>query len=709
MERKRGTWGRGLGWMVLAFICGNAWGAAGEPVTSTTTHSTFSLSEIVITGSRTKESAFESPRAVSVTSLKKGDSGEYQRTLPDATREMPGVFLQKTTHGHGTPVVRGFIGRDVLMMVDGIRLNNSTFRSGPVQYLNTVDIGSVDRVELMRGPGSVLYGSDALGGALNVRTSSTFPSAPLSVKVAAQAQSAAREATSRAEVSGSLGDWGYRVGVNAKSFGDLRAGGGYGIESPTGYGETDGDASFRWRIDPSQALSVMYQTVSQSQVPRYHHYQGATRVYGVPAFQRFTYDQVRHLGILRYEGQGVAGFDGMETAISWQRQFEGNQQRRIGSPTTTELEDHVETIGGYGQVTELMGDHVFVAGAEVYSDTIQSLAWSLNATAGTKTARPMDSTFPDGSKYTTLGLFAQDQWRLGSVEITPGLRWSRFSYNTTLRNMPFSGALEDAFQDVTGSISASVEMAPSWRIMGTIGQGFRAPNLDDLATLRTTNQGVDVPVSSALRPEKALMGELGVKMLDELAEGSVFFYGMDITDRIVRKAGIYQGLSFIDINGNGTRDTGELSVFQKQNIGQAQMFGVEMDGRCRVTGDLSVFGALGWTYGQNVTDNEPLSKIPPLNGRLGVRFAASDRWVEGLAQFAGLQDRLSTTDKTDPRMDPNGTSGWATLNIRGGITVSEGMRLKGGVQNLLDAGYREHGSGVDAPGFNASVGMEVQF
>ncbi len=573
-----------------------------------------------------------------------------------------------------------------------------------------MDPGSVERIELVRGPGSVLYGSDALGGALNVRTSLDFPVMPLAVKANVQGQSADSGVIARLEAAGSEGAFGYRVGASGKSFGDLRAGGGYGVEAPTAYRETDGDVALRWQLDPSQALNVVYQGIGQFQVPRYHHYQGVARVYGVPAFQRFTYDQARHLGIVRYEGQDVAGLDGVETAISWQRQVEGNQQQKINSTTVTELEDRVDTIGGYGQVKHIMGDHTIMAGAEVYGDTVQSQAWSLNASTGVRTTKFSDSTFPDGSKYTTLGLFVQDQWRMDpSLQLTPGVRWSRFAYTSTFRNAPLSGAFEDTFQDVTGSMSASVGVAPGWRVVGTVGQGFRAPNLDDLVTLRTTNQGVDVPVASALRPEKALMGEIGVKMLDEAGEGSLFLYGMNISDRIVRKAGTYQGLSFIDTNGNGIKDTGELSVFQKQNIGQAQMWGVEADGQYRLTEDLTTFAALTWTYGQNITDGEPLSKIPPLNGRLGARYSTSSWWVEGFTQFAGRQDLLSSTDKTDPRMDPSGTAPWATLNLRAGMTVGEGIRVNGGVQNLLDVGYREHGSGVDGAGINVYMGVEVRY
>jgi len=341
-----------------------------------------------------------------------------------------------------------------------------------------------------------------------------------------------------------------------------------------------------------------------------------------------------------------------------------------------------------------------MVGLEVYGDTVRSLAWSLSATTGIRTETPSASTFPDGSQYLTFGAFLQDQWRFDpSWEVVAGLRWSRFGYRTTFRNDPFTGQVrEDTFQDVTGSVSLAHAIAPGWRVTSTIGQGFRAPNLDDMVTLRTTNQGVDVPVSG-LRPEKSLMAELGLKTLQPWGEGSLFVYGMAISDRIVRKPGTYQGSA--TLNG--------LPVFQKQNIGRAQMVGIETDIQGRMNDEWTVFGAAAWTYGENVTDGEPLSKIPPFHGRLGIRYAVPSWWVETFTQFAGRQDRLSASDKTDPRMDPNGTAAWATLNLRGGVEMNENLRLSGGVSNLLDAAYREHGSGLDAPGVNVFFTLTLHY
>ncbi len=145
-------------------VTAGAWGwTAGEGAAREATNQLLELPTIVVTATRTEEAPFELPYAVDVVG-----SADLERTLPrttvEALRAIPSVMLQKTAQGQGSPYLRGFTGFRTLMLVDGIRLNNSTFRDGPNQYWNTIDVLGLERVEVVRGPGSVLYGSDAIGG-----------------------------------------------------------------------------------------------------------------------------------------------------------------------------------------------------------------------------------------------------------------------------------------------------------------------------------------------------------------------------------------------------------------------------------------------------------------------------------------------------------------------------------------------------------------
>ena len=150
------------------------------------------------------------------------------RTIPDAMREMPSVMVQKTGHGQGSPYIRGFTGLRTLFLIDGIRLNNSTFREGPNQYWNTVDPFSVHRLELVKGPSSVLYGSDAIGGTVNAisRNLDDFePASGFSSRIALRGSTAENSYVVRPEVGYAGSSVDLYGGISAKAFGDLEAGG----------------------------------------------------------------------------------------------------------------------------------------------------------------------------------------------------------------------------------------------------------------------------------------------------------------------------------------------------------------------------------------------------------------------------------------------------------------------------------------------------
>jgi len=208
---------------------------------------------IVVTASRNQLLSFQSPDAVSVLTAQELKTGA-PRSIAEALIGTTGVWMQKTNHGGGSPIVRGLTGNQTLLLIDGIRLNNATFRYGPNQYFNTLDVFSVDRVEVVRGKGSVLYGSDALGGVINVITGSPEY---LSGKARFGGRGKLKYMSRDMEKSGS-GELSFRSenlvilgNVNYKDFGDIYAGGSLGYERPSGYGETGVNLKAKLRMAES--------------------------------------------------------------------------------------------------------------------------------------------------------------------------------------------------------------------------------------------------------------------------------------------------------------------------------------------------------------------------------------------------------------------------------------------------------------------------
>lgn len=657
------------------------------------------LDEMVVTGSRVEESLFELPQAGSVLTREEMEEMIY-RTTPEALTHQPGVTVQKTAHGHGSPFIRGLTGPQVVILVDGVRLNNSTFRFGPNQYLNTIDPGAIERIEVIRGPSSVLYGSDALGGVINIitRKRRDFEAArDVDAEVGAVYGSADDEKTGRVSVEGNVERFGYLANGSYRDFDNLEGGGDIGEQLHTGYEEYHANLALSYKLQGGRVDLVVQQT-EQMNVPRTDKF--------VNDNQSQIFDPQEHTSVaLHWDtrvGSGLA--DRLKGSLSYQRQYEVLDRFDIGDTQFRHYEDDVRTTGLNLQADKLMaGSHLLSYGMEYYADDVDSSR--VDTEFGVATVKR--GNFPDGSEYTRLGLFLQDQIALSArSELTLGVRYDRNELDTVLVNY---GAFNPDYDDISGSIRWSGLITDDTRLFASVSQGFRAPSLDDVAVLRETNQDIDAP-SPNVESEHSINYELGIKVNKPRWQGTATAFWSDLDDLIERGPGTYLGLNFIDDNGNGIQDADELSVNQKFNVGEAKIYGVELDGSVRVTGAWTAYGNFTWLRGENETDNEPVSRIPPMRALLGARWqpAGSAYWVEPFVELVDNQDRLSARDQGDARIPPGGTPGYGTLNLHAGW--GDGVQsLNVALNNLGDKAYKTHGSGVFGPGREIKLSYTRRF
>jgi len=659
------------------------------------------MDEVVVTATRVEEQVFSVPQAVTRMDRQEIEEGIY-RTTPEALMQQPGILVQKTAHGHGSPFIRGLTGQHVLILVDGIRLNNSTFRFGPNQYLSTVDPASIDHLEIVRGPASVLYGSDALGGVINIitRKRQDFSQArDTDAEANLVYGSADEEHTYRAAVEGNVSSFGYWGGGDYRDFDDLEGGGDVGRQDYTGYDEYHANAALSYQFAGQGRMDLTIQQTHQNNVPRTDKF--------VNDDERQVFDpQERTAATLHLQSSpGLAFADRVQASLGYQLQKEDLERQGFGSDLVRNYEDKVHTAGLNTQADLLLADrHLLSYGVEHYRDRVDSERHDTEAGVTTSAT----SNFPDDSKYYTTGVFLQDEYQLtDATTLVAGLRYSRFKVDSDLEDF---GRLDESFDDWTGSLRFSTAIAPQWRLFGGVSQGFRAPNLDDLVVLRSTNEGTDVP-SPNLDPEESVNYELGLKLNSARWQGTAVAYYSDYSDLIERGPGTYQGLGFIDDNGNGVQDEGEDNVVQKFNAGDAYIWGVELDARVQIDPRWSVFGNYTYTYGRNQTGDEPLSRIPPQRLVLGARRQEPGQpwWVEPYAEIVDNQDRLSARDESDPRIDTEGTAGYTTLNVRGGWDMSAQHSLQLALNNLADREYKVHGSGLYGPGRELKVSYRYRF
>lgn len=632
------------------------------------------------------------------------------RSLPELLAETPSVMVQRTAHGQGSPFVRGFTGYRNLALIDGIRLNNSVFRDGPNQYWNTIDPYSLRSVELVKGQGSVLHGSDAIGGTLNALTArpiyaeSGFLSGG---RTFGRWSSAEQSYTGRVEGSVSEADrYGFLLGFTGKDYGDLRTAG-QGENPYTGYDEWDLDLKGEFFLGPDTRLTFLHQQVHQTDAWRTH-----STIHGIPwrgttigSDQRRSLDQHRHLTYLQLEGNPGGAIDHYLVSVSHHRQAE--EQYRIRGVGDGRINVGGFDVDTYGTMVQLSSDTAvgyLTYGASYYIDRVDSFRENFGAN-GAFDSRSIQGPVPDDSAYELADVLVQDRIALGDrLETWLGARATLARADIGRAEDPVTGmaaAFEDEWTNIVGSgrFLYDLDGSDSLALFGGVSQGFRAPNLSDLSRLDLARSGEIETPSPGLDPETFSSMEIGVRR--KLGGTRLFmsYYYTDIKDLIV-----------------GTRTgrivDGSLEV-TKINGGEGYVNGFEFEIEQGLAEAVTLFAWLSWQDGDLEANGirEPVSRIMPFTAQAGVRWTpAEGAWVELLAYGAAEQDRLPARDALDTqRIPPGGTPGYVIGTLRGGCDLGNGLALTAALENLTDESYRVHGSGINGAARNFILGAEWRF
>jgi outer membrane receptor protein involved in Fe transport len=647
--------------------------------------------QVVVAAQRQEGDVLRVPGSVAVLTRRELDE-RLPRSTPDALMEVPGVFVQKTNQGGGSPYVRGLVGNQVLVLVDGVRLNNATYRLGPNQYLNTIDPATVERIEVVRGAGSVLYGTDALGGVVHIVTRTPTPRAApfFEVRSTIKGAQGVPERSARVEFEGGVGPLAVLGGVSVKAFGDLRAGGDLGVRAPSGYDEADADLKVRWTASVRQALTLTVQRVRQEDVGRFD--QVAQRGFASWAFD----PQERWLGALAYTYDvRAAGVDRISVTAAAQRTREDRRSRRIGSLVEVVERDVVRVGSGSLDLAwrPLAGWRV-VSGVDLTREQVDS--GRVDTDARTGIGVPRRGLYADDAEAGSAAAFTQAQREFGRVHVESGVRYASY---TVRSSAPTFGAFTMASSALVAQGGVSIAASAALHPYASVWQGFRAPNIDDVSALGSFDFGVEVPTRT-LRPESSLGAEVGAKWRARRWSGAVALYRMGLRDLIERSRGTWLGEPTYE----------GQAVYVRENVGRAFVRGVEVESTIALSSSVSLEAWLARTYGQHETRNEPMRRIPPLHGLLGVRWqpVSSRGWLEVRWRGAARQDRLAAGDRDDHRIARDGTAAWHTLALRTGWRATPILELLAAVENGFDQPYRVHGSGIDGAGRTAWVGAHVR-
>lgn len=698
----------------------------------------------VIIGRRPSNGAESSGRSGSTVSAR--DIEERQpRSAPDALRYEPGTYVQQTAHGQGSAYVRGMTGQQTVLLFDGIRLNNATFRQGPNQYFFTVDSRTVTSLEVIRGSASVLYGSDALGGVITAiplepRFLSTVDRFRLTPRTMFRMTTADDERGGRFEVEGQLGQVvAFVGGVGYRTAGLLEGGGvvrnpadGEIPEVPrfadddrtqlgTGYDEVTFDGRLVANLEERGRVTAAVYGYHELDAPRTDQCPPAF----APHDECLTYEeQFRELAYIAYDGEDLgSAAQSLRFSVSYQRQHERRRLDRPSSFVRLRGEDDANTFGVVAHArTVVWQPRRWIGlslryGTDLYVDWINSSA-STSFTDVDVTIDQSRGLYIDGSIYLWWGLFAEGEARFPfGFALRAGGRLAAMAASAPADEASGTLAVEQSWIAPVGR--GGVEWAPidQLAILLNVDQGFRAPNLDDLTSRQQTGPGFQFE-NAGLEPERTLTVETGLRLDTRYFRTSAFFFWTEIDDAIIRAPRRPE-----DCPPNTPQCLSSWSRFQLVNANESsRILGTEVTALGRIPGGFTLRASLSYAFGEGPNPGDPpsdpdmdweervpLSRVPPLNGTVELLW----RWREvGVFAGAGLrwalgQDRLALSDKSDERIPLGGTPGFAVLDLRAGYRFNQYLFATLIVENITDAAYRYHGSSINGPGRGVIFSLDI--
>lgn len=643
------------------------------------------VDEITVVATRRPADATEVSAAVSSVA---GRDVAVRKLATDALALATGVSVQQTTPGQGAAIIRGLKGSSILHLVDGMRLSNAIFRSAPTPYFALVPVTAIERLEVVRGTPASLYGSEAVGGV--VQAVSRLPQfegdAPdTRGDLAVSLDSAELMQAIRGTVD--MGTQRLAASLSAEHLqtGDRRIGGGERI-APSAFESSALRAVVRGVPDEQRSWYVDMQYLEQPATPRIDELvpgfgqtePSSSEFLFAPTQRVFAHAQFEwHEGLLDLDWK----FD-----LAWQRIVDDRVTRDLDA-TERRYEDNRSDL--YGLTLNVAGERNsvdWIAGVDVYYDEVRSARRIENLDDGTLSS--VASRYPNGATVSQAAMFGNLNYQASARHaIHGGLRFSDVGID-----------LPDGTQIDVGRLSGDIgwvfDTSDTWQLVANLGVGFRAPNIFDLGSLgnRPGNR-FNIP-NTNLDAEHVTHGDLGVRHRSANWQMEFVVFALDYDDRITSVS-------------TGAVTPAGRDIVQSVNAATSSLYGAEIGLKVSVSNNLRLHASLNYARGeQQISDanEEPADRVPPLNGRIELRYDRGERWrFDAWLAAAARQDRLSARDIRDVRIDPNGTPGWGRIGARATWFPAAAWEVMLTTDNLLDQRYRQHGSGIDAPGHNLSL------
>lgn len=702
------------------------------------------IDEFVISAYRWEQNANEIPNKITLL-----DQKEIQFNNPQTTADLLAssneVFVQKSQLGGGSPMIRGFSTNTVLLVVDGVRMNNAIYREGNLQNVISLDANAIERSEIIFGPGSVTYGSDALGGVmdfhtLNVKLSTSEKSQFLG-NAFARFSSANKENTGHVDFNLGFQKWGFLTSISYSDYDDLRMGSKHNseytrpeyvtqingvdsvvsnkdsnVQTESGYNQINVMQKFRFRPTKNLDMTYAFHYSQLSDVPRYDRliqYSSGTLKYGEWYYGPQKW--MMHSLNISYTKPNQL-FDKAKLILAYQDYEESRHDRKYRN---INLRSRTETIKAYNINLDFdksfTSDNQIFYGFEAVYNSVNSTGKSKNIETGE--ISPESTRYPDGkNNYTTLAAYLGYKDNFGdNLTLISGLRANYVSIYSTLEDTSF---YKFPYNDISvnnsalnGSVGIVYRPAKKWQFNMNLSSGFHAPNIDDMAKIFDSEPGSVVVPNEDLKPEYAYNIDLGIQKVfyESITLGVTGFYTY-LTDAFVRRDYTFNGQDSILYDGEMSK------VLAIVNADNALIYGCNVSLNIDFLSKLNLKSVINYTHGED-QDGIPLRHVSPLFGSTRLTYSSTKFTASVYANYNGeiSYKNLAPSEQDKPYMyatDKNGnpySPAWWTLNVMASYEINNFGTLNCGFENILDNRYRPYSSGIVSPGINLILSLRMQF
>jgi len=664
------------------------------------------------------------------------------------------LFVQKSQQGGGSPVIRGLESSRILLLVDGVRMNNLVYRGGHLQNVITVDENMLEKADVLFGSASTQYGSDAMGGAINLVTKHAKLLTEAGKSFSANLNT--RYGSVNKEKSGYF-DFGFHgakfaslTAVSYNDFGDLKMGtkpnGNYDyfglrpeyvttvgtideiVKNPdpytqvySGYKQYNAMQKLVYAPNETSSHSLNLQYSTTNDIPRYDRLTDIRN--NKLRFAVWNYGpQERVLAGYKFTKDKAFLNSDLSVGANYQKIEESRINR---SRNSDNLDSRIENISVYSVNVDLktkIGNGTLLYGVEGFYDDLKSTANRTNRLTGK--VDPLDTRYPDGKNF-TLRTDAFATYNANINENTSynfGLRGGFTKLQSEFVNQKFfKFPFKDIEQsNITYSAAAGIvnNSTKNVRVSFNIATGYRTPNVDDLAKVfestvgSASGNGRLVVPNPDIKPEKNITGDFGITLFNEkrtLEFDNTIFY-THLYDVIVTDKFTYNGASIIDYDGF------PADVYASQNLNHGYILGYSSKLNLNICKNLKFYGSYNHTYGRAIAKNsneeKPLDHIPPHYGKVGFNYDSKYVTVDANVIYNGKKDikDFSTSGEDNQQYAPSfGMPSWQTYNVKVAGKLMKYATIYAGVENIFDTMYRNFASGINAAGRNIYGGLKLSY